>query len=598
MKVIEKLAKLRSEMEKEGVDLYLIPTADFHESEYAGEHFSVRKYMSGFTGSAGTLVVGREKAALWADGRYFIQAERELTDSTITLMKMGEEGVPTVSEYIQEELSENGVLGFDGRVIHAELGNKLSASLAEKKGKIKYEKDLVGEFWKDRPELSKEPAFFLEERYSGKSATEKLKNLRKEMLEKGADTFILTSLDDIAWLYNIRGNDIPCNPVVMAYTVVHLDKAIIFLHEEVLNEKIREEFEKNQVEVKPYAEIYSYVRTLKSDSKVLLDLGKVNYAIYQNLPSGVTKIAGSNPTTLAKAIKNKVEIENVRKAHVKDGVAVTKFLYWLKKNVGKIEMTEITASDYLEARRREQEGFIEPSFQTICAYNANAAMMHYSATPENHAKIEAKGLLLVDSGGQYYEGTTDITRTIVLGEVPEEWKRDYTLTLKGHLNLQNARFLYGCRGVNLDILARGPLWNLGIDYRCGTGHGIGYLLNVHEAPNGFRWKIVPERNDSAVLEEGMITTNEPGVYTENSHGIRIENELLCRKDMRNEYGQFMSFEPVTYAPIDKEAILLDYLEKKDIEQLNAYHALVWEKLSPYFEGEELEWLKEACAPLS
>lgn len=597
MDTIEKLSKLRKAMEKEGIDLYLIPTADFHESEYAGEHFSVRKFMSGFTGSAGTLVVGREKAALWADGRYFIQAERELSGNTISLMKMGEEGVPTVSEYIEKETPENGVLGFDGRVINTELGLKLKSLLEQKKATVSYGKDLVDAFWEDRPELSKKPAFFYEEKYTGKSSGSKLDELRKKMSELGADVFVLTSLDDIAWLYNIRGNDIPCNPVVLAYTVVFKDKAVIFLHESVLNETLRAEFAKNEVEVRPYEEIYDYVKSLPADSKVLLDTARVNFSIYENLPSGVTKICKPSPTTLAKAVKNVTEIENTKRAHIKDGIAVTKFLYWLKMNVGKIEITEMSAAQYLEDRRREQEGFIEPSFDTISAYNANAAMMHYSATPEHDAKIEAKGFLLIDSGGQYFEGTTDITRTIALGELPAEWKRDYTLTLKGNMNLANARFLYGCRGTNLDILARGPLWNIGIDYRSGTGHGIGHLLNVHEAPNGFRWRIVPERNDSAVLEEGMITTNEPGVYTENSHGIRIENELLCKKDIKNEYGQFMSFETITYAPIEKDAIDPSYLEKKDIEQLNAYHKMVYETLSPYLEGEELDWLKDACAPL-
>lgn len=593
----EKLQKLRVAMEREGIDFYLIPTADFHESEYAGEHFAVRKYVSGFTGSAGTLVVGREKAALWADGRYFIQAERELEGSTIELMKMGEEGVPTVSEYLAKEIPENGVLGFDGRVINAELGLKLKTVIEAKKARIKYGKDLVNAFWEDRPELSKNPAFFLEEKYSGKSTEKKLAELRKEMSERGANTFILTSLDDIAWLYNMRGDDIPCNPVVLSYTVVFMDRAVLFLHEEVMNETLRNEFSKNKVELLPYNEIYEYIKKLPTDSRILFDLAKVNYAIHENLPSGVTKISKPNPTTLAKAIKNETEIENIKKSHIKDGVAVTKFIYWLKKNVGKIEITEMSASEYLEDRRREQEGFIEPSFDTISAYNANAAMMHYSATPEHNAKLEAKGFLLIDSGGQYYEGTTDITRTIALGEIPAEWKRDYTLTLKGNMNLANVRFLHGCRGVNLDILCRAPLWNIGIDYRCGTGHGVGYLLNVHEAPNGFRWRIVPERNDSAVLEEGMITTNEPGVYTENSHGIRIENELLCKKDIKNEYGQFMCFEPVTYAPIDKEPIDVSLLEDRDIEQINEYHRLVWEKLSPYFEGEELSWLKDALSPI-
>ena len=403
------------------------------------------------------------------------------------------------------------------------------------------------------------------------------------MKDEGADAYVLTSLDDIAWLYNMRGDDIPCNPVVLSYTVVFMDKAVLFLNEAVLNDKLKSEFAANNVEIKPYNDIYEYVKGLKECKKVMLDGKKVNYAIYSNIPENVEKLDKTNPTTLEKSKKNSTEIENIKKVHVKDGIAMVKFIYWVKKNVGKMKITEISASDYLEERRREQEGFIELSFDTIAAYNANAAMMHYSATPEHDAELKPEGFFLVDSGGQYYEGTTDITRTIVLGPVKDEWKRDYTLTLKGQKNL--------------DILCRAPLWNIGIDYKCGTGHGVGYLLNVHEAPNGFRWKMVPERNDSAVLEEGMITTDEPGVYAENSHGIRIENELLCKKDIKNEYGQFMCFESVTYAPIDKEAIDVNYLEKKDIEQIDAYHRLVFEKLSPHFEGEELAWLKEACAPI-
>ena len=531
MEVKEKLSKLREGISASGIDLYLIPTADFHESEYAGEHFGVRKYMSGFTGSAGTLLVGKEKAALWADGRYFIQAERELTGSTIELMRMGEENVPTIEKYIEDNIPENGVLGFDGRVINSTLGNKLKKAIAKKNAAIKYDKDLVDEFWTDRPALSVKPAFFLEEKYSGRPASDKLAFVRKTMKDEGADAYVLTSLDDIAWLYNMRGDDIPCNPVVLSYTVVFMDKAVLFLNEAVLNDKLKSEFAANNVEIKPYNDIYEYVKGLKECKKVMLDGKKVNYAIYSNIPENVEKLDKANPTTLEKS------------------------------------------------------------------KNANAAMMHYSATPEHDAELKPEGFFLVDSGGQYYEGTTDITRTIVLGPVKDEWKRDYTLTLKGHMNLLNAKFLYGCTGINLDILCRAPLWNIGIDYKCGTGHGVGYLLNVHEAPNGFRWKMVPERNDSAVLEEGMITTDEPGVYAENSHGIRIENELLCKKDIKNEYGQFMCFESVTYCPIDKEAIDVNYLEKKDIEQIDDYHRLVFEKLSPHFEGEELAWLKEACAPI-
>lgn len=582
---------LRECMAKAGVDVYLVPTADFHESEYAGPHFGVRKFLSGFTGSAGTLVVTCKEAGLWTDGRYFIQAERQLEGSGIELYRMGTEGVPTLEEFILDRIPQGGVLGFDGRVVNSEMGEQLASSLAAKGASISYEKDLVETIWTDRPAISAEPAFLLAEKYCGKRSGVKLAELRQQMEQEGADTFILTSLDDIAWLFNIRGNDVPCNPVVMSYAIVDLTGGILFLNETVLNDEIRAELAGNNIQILPYNSVYEYVKTLAPERRVLLQKSKVNYAIIRNLPEGVTVIDKQNPTLLAKSMKNPVEIENLRRSHLKDGIAVTKFMYWLKKNVGQIPMTEMSAAEYLLERRQEQEGFIEPSFGTIAAYNANAAMMHYSATPENNAELKPEGFLLVDSGGQYYEGTTDITRTFVLGPICDEWKKHYTLVCKGMLNLANAKFLYGCRGLNLDILARSPLWNLGIDYQCGTGHGIGYLLNVHEAPNGFRWKIVPERNDSGILEEGMVTSDEPGVYIQDSHGIRIENELVCHKAEKNEYGQFMNFEVLTYAPIDLEAIDLRYLNPDDVNQLNVYHQMVYEKLEPYFSGEEKEWLR-------
>ncbi len=594
----KRIENLRREMAREGMDIYLVPTADFHESEYAGEHFAVRKFLSGFTGSAGTLVVTQTEAGLWTDGRYYLQAERQLAGSGITLYRMGEEGVPTTEEFILEKLPEGGTLGFDGRVINSRMGENLEERIAEKQAKISYGKDLADALWPDRPGLPAEPAFFLEERYSGKSSREKLSDLRQAMAEEQADYFILTSLDDIAWLFNLRGHDIPCNPVVLAYAVIARESgSCLFLEESVLNEEIRQELAGNQIQVHPYDSIYHYVGELPEESRIWLCKARVNYAIYRNLPKGTAVIDKPNPTTLAKAVKNPVEIENLRHSHIKDGVAVTKFMYWLKKNVGKQPITEISAADYLEGLRREQEGFIEPSFHTISAYNANAAMMHYSASEESNAELKPEGLLLVDSGGQYYEGTTDITRTFILGPIPVEWKKHYTLVAKGMLNLANAKFLYGCKGRTLDILCRAPLWNLGIDYRCGTGHGVGYLLNVHEGPNGFRWKKVPEREDGAVLEEGMVTTDEPGVYIENSHGIRIENELVCRKAEKNEYGQFMQFEVITCAPIDLEGIDTAYLNPEDIRQLNEYHQMVYEKLSPYLEPEEVTWLREQTRAL-
>ncbi len=578
-------------MREAGIDIYLIPTSDFHESEYVGGHFKAREFMSGFTGSAGTLVVTQTQAGLWTDGRYFIQAEAQLKNSGIDLYKMGMKDVLSVEDFVIENIPEEGKLGIDGRVINSRLGIKLEERLKEKNASISYHRDIVDEIWEDRPALSCEPAFLLDIRYAGKSRKEKLEDLRKKLEEEKADVFILTCLDDIAWLFNIRGNDIPYNPVVLSYVIITKEKGYFFVNEGVLNTEIKEAFQVDQIEIMPYDAIYDFVKQFSGTDVVLLDKGKVNYAIIRNLNPDIKIIDKVNPTTLAKAVKNEVELENLRKSHLKDAVAVTKFMYWLKTKVGKEEITEITASDYLENLRREQEGFIELSFDTICAYQEHAAMMHYSASKETDVSLKSEGLLLVDSGGQYYEGTTDITRTFVLGSIEEEWKKHFTLVVKSMLNLANTKFLYGCTGLNLDILARGPLWNLGIDYRCGTGHGVGYLLNVHEAPNGFRWKHVPERNDQAILEAGMVTTDEPGVYIEGSHGIRIENELICKKAEENEYGQFMNFEMLTYVPIDLDGIDKQYLNSTDIEQINRYHQMVYEKVSPYLNSEEREWLQ-------
>lgn len=578
-------------MKEQGIDIYLIPTSDFHESEYVGAYFKARKFMSGFTGSAGTLVVTHTQAGLWTDGRYFIQAEAQLKNSGIDLYKMGMKDVLNIEDFIIEKMPQGGKLGFDGRVVNSRMGLKLEEKLKEKNASIIYDRDIVNDVWSDRPALSCEPAFLLDIQYAGKSREEKLEDLRKKMEQEKADIFILTCLDDIAWLFNIRGNDIPYNPVILSYVIITKEKGYFFVNENALNLEIKKALEADNIEVMPYDKIYDFVKQISKTEAVLLDKNKVNYAIVRNLKPEVKIIDKTNPTTLAKAVKNEIELENLRKSHLKDAVAVTKFMYWLKKNVGKENITEITASDYLENLRKEQEGFIELSFDTISAYQEHAAMMHYSATEDTDVQLKAEGLLLVDSGGQYYEGTTDITRTFVLGPIKEEWKKHFTLVAKSMLNLANAKFLHGCTGLNLDILARGPLWNLGIDYRCGTGHGVGYLLNVHEAPNGFRWKSVPERNDQAVLQAGMVTTDEPGVYIENSHGIRTENELICQKAEENEYGQFMNFETITYVPIDLDGIDKKYLNEMDIEQLNQYHKMVYEKVSPYLDSEEKEWLQ-------
>ena len=588
----DRLKKLRTIMSEKGIDVYLIPTSDFHESEYVGAHFKCREFLTGFTGSAGTAVVTQKEAGLWTDGRYFVQAARQLEGSGFTLRKMGQEGVPTVNEYLEQAMPQGGVLGFDGRVVNSSLGKELEELLETKQVSFSYEEDLVGGIWENRPSLSAEPVWILDEKYTGKPASQKIEELRKAMKEEHADVHVLTTLDDIVWLLNIRGGDVPHNPVVLSYVVVTETECFLFINEETLDDRLKAYLKGLQVTVKPYDHIYQFVKSFHRQ-RVLLERSRVNYAIVNNLDSSNKIIDRMNPTVMAKAVKNPVEIENERLAHIKDGVAVTKFMYWLKKNVGTIPMTEISVSDYLQSLRKEQEGYLEDSFNTISAYGENAAMCHYSATPESNKTIEPKGLYLVDSGGQYYEGTTDITRTIAMGPLTDEEKEHFTLVAMSMLRLGHARFLYGCRGLSLDYTARQPLWERGLNYDHGTGHGVGYLLNVHERPNGIRYKMVLERMDSAVIEEGMICSDEPGLYIEGSHGIRTENLIVSKKAEKNSYGQFMEFEFLTSVPIDLDALDRSLMEKRDIQYLNAYHRQVYEKISPYLTEEERQWLKEA-----
>ncbi|WP_437343271.1 aminopeptidase P family protein [Paraclostridium dentum] len=592
MMISGRLESLRKYMGEYKIDAYIIPSSDNHQSEYVGDYFKSRAYISGFTGSAGTLVVTMDEAGLWTDGRYFIQAENQLKNTGIKLFKMGEEGVPTTQEFICEKLYKGSTLGFDGRLISANEGKSLEEKLKEKNVSIKYEYDLVDKVWNDRPSLSNEKAFLLKVNYAGETFSSKLERLREVMKEKNVTSHIITTLDDIAWLFNIRGRDVKYTPVVLSYAIITLGEVYLFIDENKLNEEIINELKTENVIIKKYDDIYEFVKTMDKTEIVLLDDGKVSYSIYNNLPNEVQKIKEPNPTMNFKAVKNNIELDNVRNSHLKDGIAFTKFMYWLKNNVGKIEISEISASEKLEELRRAQEGFIEPSFATIAGYREHAAMMHYSATPESDYKLEASDLFLIDSGGQYFDGTTDITRTIALGEVNSELKTHFTAVLRGMINLSMAKFLYGAKGYNLDILARRPMWNVGLDYKCGTGHGVGFLGTIHEAPNGFRWKIAPNRLETATLEEGMVTTNEPGIYIEGSHGIRIENELITKKAEKNEYGQFMEFEVVTFAPIDLDAINVDDLNKEERDYLNNYHRLVYEKISPYLTEEENVWLKK------
>lgn len=588
----ERIEKLREQMRQREIDIYIIPTSDFHESEYVGEYFKARKYITGFTGSAGTAVITAKEAGLWTDGRYFIQAERELRGSGITLYRMGEENVPTVAEFLREKLKENGRIGFDGRVVGAKTGAEYQAIAEEKGGSLSVREDLVDAIWDDRPPLSKQPFFILEEQYSGCSTAGKLERVRAKMNEEGATHHILTSLCDIAWLFNVRGADIAYVPVVLSYLVLDGTECVWFLQEEIITEEQREYLKEHHISTRPYEDFYTYVASMREEARILLDRETVNYCVTESLPKNVGIIDQANPTEWMRAVKNPTEVQNAAAAHRKDGVAFTKFMYWLKTHIGKERITELSASDYLKEQRRAQEHFLDLSFQTISAYGPNAAMMHYAATPETDAELKPEGFLLVDSGGHYLEGTTDITRTLALGPLTDEMKRHFTAVCRSNLALAAARFLYGCSGHNLDILARGPLWDMGLDYQCGTGHGVGNILNVHEGPNSFRWKQTAATGMPAVLEEGMITTDEPGVYIEGAYGIRIENELVCRKAEKNAYGQFMCFENITCAPIDLDAVLPEEMSEKERELLNAYHRKVYETLSPYMTEEENIWLRE------
>lgn len=588
----ERLNSLRTLMRERGMDAYLVPTADFHESEYVGDYFKCRSFMTGFTGSAGTLVVTLEDAALWVDGRYFVQAGNQLKGSSVRLMKMGEEGVPEISDFIIDTVKEGGCLGFDGRVVDSFTGLELEKRLDEKGASVKYQEDLIDQVWTDRPALSARPVWILKEEFAGKSASEKLSDLRGEMKKAGASVHVLTSLDDIAWLLNIRGDDVRCNPVVLSYLAVTGTEAFLFINPQVLDQEMEAYLKGLGITLKPYDEIYEYIKTLQNE-KVLLETARVNYAIIRGLDSSNEIINQMNPTVLAKAVKNPVEIENMKKAHIKDGVVMARFACWLKKNIGKIPMDEISLEKKLDSMRFETEGNLGLSFDTISAYGANAAMCHYSATEETNTPVEPRGFYLVDSGGQYYEGTTDITRTFAMGPLTKEEKEHYTLVLISMLRLGDVKFPYGARGLTLDYAARQVFWDRGLNFNHGTGHGVGYLLNVHERPVGIRWKMVPERMDSCVLEPGMISSDEPGIYIEGSHGIRTENLMLCVKREKNEYGQFLGFEYLTCAPIDLDGVEKSLMTDHDVELLNRYHAHVYETLSPYLEGEEKEWLKEA-----
>ncbi|MDR7871251.1 MAG: aminopeptidase P family protein [Tissierellaceae bacterium] len=586
MGINERVSKLRELMKSKGITAYIIPTSDPHQSEYLASHYKGRTWISGFTGSAGTVVITQTHANLWTDGRYFIQAENQLKGSEYKLFKMGVPGVPNYIQWLKDNIKSGDTIGYDGKVFSQTTAERLEKEFEGLGVGFNDEFDLVGEIWEDRPELTKEQAFHHELKYTGLSASEKIEKVRENIKAKNADYFLIGSLDDIAWLYNIRGRDVKSNPVIISYALISMDKAYVFVDKDKINSEVESYLNNNGVSVLSYEDVIDYVKDIESTATVILEKDKINRWIYNAIPKECNIINELNYTTILKGNKNDTEIENQRNAYIKDGVALAKFFHWVDSNIGKIEINELSAGDKLLEFRKEQDLFIEPSFDTISAYGANAAMAHYSATEDSYSILEEKGFYLVDSGGQYLDGTTDITRTVAVGPLTHEEKRDFTLTLKGHINLISTKFLEGTNGYQLDILCRAPLWKEGLDFKHGTGHGVGYLLNVHEGPH----RIASAPNDVA-LEKGMVVSIEPGVYKAGKHGIRIENIVVVTDDIETESGKFMKFEVLSYVPIDLDAIDVELLSYDEKQWLNSYHKDVYDKLSPYLNEEEKAWLQ-------
>ncbi|MBF1001212.1 MAG: aminopeptidase P family protein [Lachnospiraceae bacterium] len=596
--IMDRLKELRSKMAENGIDYYMMPTSDYHNSEYSADFFKVREFFSNFSGSNGTLVVSANWAGLWTDGRYFIQAEREIDGTGVTLYRMLDKGVPTIKEYLSEQMQKGQCLGFDGLVNAADILVDFEETLKEKQITFRYDLDLAADIWKDRPALPCTKVYLLSDELCGRSFQEKLHEVRQQMKEAGAKTHFLSKLDDIMWLTNLRADDVECNPVALSYCLVTEDCFYLFLQKKALTPEVEAYAGKNGILLEDYHSVVDFLRTFHPDSDILYDQKNISYTLYRLLQdaakrAGVSLIDQMNPTTLLKAVKNETELKNIREVYRRDSAVLTRFIYWLKQNVGKQEITEYSAATKLDHMRSEIPGFVELSFPTISAYGANAAMMHYEATKDKTATLKPEGMLLVDSGATYMGGTTDVTRTIVLGPISEEIKKHYTLSVMSMLRLANLIFLQGSNGVTLDLAAREPMWKNHMDYKCGTGHGIGYMLNVHEGPQRIAWRSA-QGSVAAEIMDGMIVSDEPGVYKEGSHGIRIENILEVQKDLENSDGQFLKFGMLTYAPIDLEAIDPKYMQQEDIDHLNAYHQAVYDKVEPLIEEPEIKvWLKQA-----
>ena len=602
----DRIEALREVMKKEGIDAFMIPTADFHNSEYAADYFHVREFFSGFTGSAGTLLVCGAEALLWTDGRYFIQAAAELKESRITLMKSGEPGVPSLMEYLEQNMQDGSVLAFDGRCVPYKEGKTLAKLMKRKKGKLRTDLDPADGIWSGRPSLPCHPVMILEDDYSGEDIDAKLSRLRNAMCENGASAYLDSKLDNIMWLLNLRGKDVTCNPVALTHVLVDNRNVYLFIQDEEVTGELRAYCELHRISILPYDDLEEFLSVYDHRGDLLCDPDCISYRVYLAAKKGLKKAddcdleKAESPITGFKAVKNAVELSNIRSCYMRDSVQLCRFIKWVVERVRATDEAPITESEaaaYLDHLRTEISDYMDLSFGTISAYGPNAAMMHYEAVPGvSDAVLKPEGMLLVDSGGQYLTGTTDVTRTIALGPVTDEMKKHYTLTAVSNLQLMGAVFMHGCTGINLDILAREPMWKEGLDYKCGTGHGIGYYLGVHESPPSIRWKVFPGRKDTP-FEPGMIVSDEPGVYLEGKYGIRIETILEVVEHEENESGRFLAFEPLTLVPFDRNLIDPNWLTPYTRKLLNEYHERVCAQLMPFMTAQEQEWLLSQTAPI-
>ncbi|MFO3664645.1 aminopeptidase P family protein [Anaerococcus sp. ENR0831] len=588
MNIDQRLENLRKLMADRKIDAYIIPTSDPHQSEYLPDHYKERQFISGFTGSAGTAVITPNEAKVWTDSRYFLQAAKELSSSEFELMKMGDEDYPTVEEYLEENVNEFGKIAFNGNLFSVKEYKKLSESMGSRT--LVSDIDYISNLWKDRPELRKDKVWVLGEEYTGESAESKLNRVREQMDKNGYDYYFIGAVEDICWLLNIRGNDIDYNPVVLSYMLISKDRAYLCIDQDKLDGEVKEYLDNNKIKLHSYDYIFTLLKDIPGKNRIFLDPARTNVAIYDAINSNVKVSTGTNITTNMKAIKSEKEIENTKQAYIIDGVTLVKFFNWLEVGATTGTLNEYVASKKLHELRAENESFVEESFESIIGFKDNAAIVHYAPANVGSKTITTEGMILIDSGAHYKEGTTDITRTIALGNTSQAEKDDYTLVLKSHIALFLAKFKEKTTGARLDAIAKYPLWQAGKDFFHGTGHGVGYLLTVHEGPQ--RLGMGP--GSEIEFKEHMFTSVEPGLYITDSHGIRIENQAVVQKALENEFGKFLEFENLTFVPIDTRPINVDMLTNDEINWINDYNKKCQEVLAPHLEGADLEYLKESC----